>query len=75
MVGRNFWAHPKGGGGWIVHEEGLPDQTSLHSTREDAWAAANERAAELKGEAFLADEEGKIVERRWHGSLPRDITV
>ncbi len=74
MVGRNFWAQPKDGG-WIVHEEGLPDQSSLHDSRDDAWAAANERAAELKGEAFLADEEGNIVERKWHGSLPRDITI
>lgn len=71
MVGRNFWAHPKGSG-WIVHEEGLPDQVTHHATREEAWAAANERAEELKGEAFLANEEGLVLERKWHGSLPRD---
>jgi len=72
MVGRNFWA-VKEGEGWIVREEGLPDQTTRHSTQEEAWATANERAAALQGEAFLADETGEICERKWHGELPRDI--
>ena len=74
MVGRNFWA-VKEGEGWIVREEGLPDQTTRHSSQEEAWAAANERAAALKGEAFLADENGEICERKWHGELPRDIKI
>ena len=74
MVGRNFWA-VKEGEGWIVKEEGLPDQTSRHGSQEEAWAAAQARAAELKGEAFLADENGEICERQWFGELPRDIKI
>jgi hypothetical protein len=74
MVGRNFWA-VKEGDGWIVKEEGLPDQTSRHASEEEAWAAAQERAAELKGEAFLADANGEICDRKWFGELPRDIKV
>jgi hypothetical protein len=73
MVGRNFWAQPQGSV-WIVREEGLPGEASFHACEEEAWAAANERAGELKGEAFLADEDGTVRERRWHGSLPRDMT-
>ena len=72
MVGRNFWAVPADGG-WIVKEEGLPEKATRHSTMDDAWAAANRRAAELKGEAFLQDEDGVICERNWYGELPRDI--
>lgn len=72
MVGRNFWAAPADGD-WIVHEEGLPDQSTRHATMEEAWAAANNRAAALGGEAFLRDAEGGVAERRWHGALPRDI--
>ena len=74
MVGRNFWA-VKDGDVWIVREEGLPEQTTRHSSREEAWKAANDRAAELKGEAFLADENGQVAERRWHGDQPRDIKI
>ena len=74
MVGRNFWA-VKDGAGWIVKEEGLPNQTTSHASEEEAWAAANARAAELKGEAFLADENGEICDRNWYGELPRDITI
>ena len=74
MVGRNFWA-VKGEGGWIVKEEGLPDQTTAHASEEEAWAAAKARAAELKGEAFLADENGEICGREWFGELPRDIKI
>lgn len=71
MVGRNFWA-VKDGADWIVREEGLPDQTTHHANREEAWAAANERAESCEGEAFLQDENGEIADRRWHGKLPRD---
>ena len=74
MVGRNFWA-VKEGGDWIVREEGLPDQTSRHPDRQTAWATAKERAAELQGEAFLADEEGEVEERAWYGEQPRDLGI
>ena len=74
MVGRNFWA-VKDGEGWVVKEEGLPDQTTSHASQEEAWAAANARAAELKGEAFLADENGEVCDRKWYGELPRDIKI
>lgn len=74
MVGRNFWAL-KEGDRWIVREEGLPDQTTSHATEAEAWEVANTRAAELEGEAFLADEEGAIRDRKWHGQQPPDIKV
>jgi hypothetical protein len=74
MVGRNFWAL-KVDDSWIVREEGLPDQTTSHPSCDDAWAAAKERAAECKGEAFLQDEDGTIAEREWFGELPRDIKI
>ena len=74
MVGRNFWA-VKTHGEWVVREEGLPDEITNHPSQEDAWTAAKERAEELKGEAFLADEEGTILEREWFGELPRDIKI
>ena len=73
MVGRNFWAEPKDGR-WIVREEGLPDQTTHHANRDEAWAAANARAASCHGEAFLADDAGDIEDRQWHGQQPRDIS-
>lgn len=72
MSGRNFWA-VKEGGGWSVREEGLPEETTHHANREDAWSIANERAAACEGEAFLQDENGRVVDRQWHGKLPRDI--
>lgn len=71
MSGRNFWA-VKDGDGWIVREEGLPEETTRHSSREDAWAAANARAASCEGEAFLQDANGHVIDRQWHGQLPRD---
>lgn len=71
MSGRNFWAVPDGGG-WIVREEGLPDETTRHATREEAWSVANQRAESCQGEAFLQDDDGAVLDRRWHGRLPRD---
>jgi hypothetical protein len=73
MVGRNFWAvkHPEG---WVVREEGLPDSTTSHTSAEDAWAAARERAAALHGEAFLQDEDGEIRERENFRELPKDFS-
>jgi len=74
MVGRNFWA-VSNAGAWMVYEEGLPDQTTCHADRDEAWAVANERAAACKGEAFLQDAEGNVADRVWHGDLPRDIKL
>ena len=74
MVGRNFWA-VNTSDGWIVREEGLPDQTSRHPDAKEAWAAAKEKAASCKGEAFLQDEDGTIAQREWFGDLPRDIKI
>lgn len=74
MVGRNFWA-VKEEDGWIVREEGLPDRTTRHASRDEAWAAARARAAELQGEAFLADEEGAVCEREYFGRQPPDIKI
>ena len=72
MVGRNFWAVADGDQ-WKVYEEGLPEQTTRHPGQEEAWDAAKARAAELKGEAFLQDADGAVLDRAWFGELPRDI--
>ncbi|SMF69439.1 DUF2188 domain-containing protein [Allosphingosinicella indica] len=72
MSGRNFWA-AQDGDGWVVREEGLPDKTTRHDSREDAWRIANERAAECEGEAFLEGADGGVEDRVWHGKQPRDI--
>lgn len=72
MVGRNFWA-VKQGASWIVREEGLPEETTQHPSLEEAWETANHRAESCQGEAFLQDENGDILDRKWHGDLPRDI--
>ena len=69
MVGRNFWAVADGDA-WKVYEEGLPDQTTHHPNRDEAWAVANERAAELKGEAFLQEADGTLLDRRNHSDFP-----
>ena len=52
MVGRNVWAVADGEE-WMVYEEGLPDQSTRHADRDEAWALANRHAAELKGEGFV----------------------
>ena len=72
MVGRNFWAVADADG-WVVYEEGLPDRTTRHAGRDEAWAVANRRAAELKGEAFLQEADGTLVDRAWYGDFPREI--
>jgi hypothetical protein len=72
MVGRNFWAVADGDQ-WLVYEEGLPDRTTRHADRDEAWAVANRRAAELSGEAFLQAADGSLVDRRHYGAFPREI--
>jgi hypothetical protein len=74
MVGRNFWVVEQGEG-WEVRQEGLPDKTSRHASREEAWAEANARAAEQHGEAFLSDGEGGHSDYRCHRDLPRKIRI
>ena len=72
MVGRNFWAVADGGE-WLVYEEGLPDRTTRHASRDEDWAVANARAAELKGEAFLQEADGALADRRRYGDFPSEI--
>jgi len=72
MVGRNFWAVADAAG-WVVYEEGLPDRTTRHAGRDEAWAVANERAAELKGEAFLQEADGSLSDRRRYSDFPPEI--
>lgn len=72
MVGRNFWAAADGNS-WVVYEEGLPEETTRHADRAEAWAVAQSRAAELQGEAFLKDSDGQVADRHYFGALPRDI--
>jgi len=74
MVGRNFWVVAEGEG-WEVRQEGLPDQTSRHASQEEAWAAANEKAREHHGEAFLSDGEGGHSDYACHRDLPRKISI
>jgi hypothetical protein len=72
MVGRNFWAVADGEA-WVVYEEGLPDRTTRHAGRDEAWAVANARAAELKGEAFLQEADGSLGDRRRYSDFPPEI--
>jgi len=72
MVGRNFWAVADSDG-WLVHEEGLPDRTTRHADRDEAWAVANQRAAELKGEAFLREAGGELLDRKNYSDFPPEI--
>ena len=44
MVGRNFWVVEEDGS-WEVRQEGLPDKTTRHASRDEAWEVANARAA------------------------------
>jgi hypothetical protein len=74
MVGRNFWVVEEKGG-WEVRQEGLPGKTTRHSSREEAWAAANARAGECHGEVFLADGEGGHSDYACHRELPRKIKI
>jgi hypothetical protein len=69
MVGRNFWV-VEDGSGWEVRQEGLPDRTTRHSTRSEAWAEANARASECHGEVFLADGAGGHSDHACHRELP-----
>ena len=74
MVGRNFWAVPADEG-WEVRQEGLPDKTTRHASREEAWETANLRARECHGEAYLGDGAGGCVEQSCYRSLPRKIKI
>lgn len=74
MVGRNFWVVEEGGG-WEVRQEGLPDKTTRHASREEAWEAANARAADCHGEVFLSDGAGGHSDYACHRDLPRKIKV
>jgi len=74
MVGRNFWAVPVEGG-WEVRQEGLPDRTTRHASREEAWRAANRRARDCHGEAYLGDGAGGCVERQCYRVMPRKMKI
>ena len=74
MVGRNFWAVPAGDG-WEVRQEGLPDATSRHASRDEAWEAANARAKQCHGEAYLGDGAGGCAERASHRVMPRKMKI
>jgi hypothetical protein len=74
MVGRNFWVIEQAES-WEVRQEGLPGKTSRHSTREEAWEIANERARDCHGEVFLSDGAGGYNEHACHRSLPRKANI
>ena len=74
MVGRNFWV-AEADGGWEVRQEGLPDKTTRHASRDEAWAAANDRAKACHGEVFLDDGEGGHSDYACHRDLPRKIKI
>ena len=74
MVGRNFWAVPAGEG-WEVRQEGLPDKTTRHKSQEEAWEAANERARDCHGEAYLGDGAGGVAEQKCYRTMPRKMKI
>jgi len=74
MVGRNFWV-VEAQAGWEVRQEGLPDKTTLHPSREEAWSTANARAKACHGEVFLDDGAGGHSDHSCHRELPRKITI
>jgi hypothetical protein len=74
MVGRNFWA-VEAEGGWEVRQEGLPAKTSRHSSREEAWNVANNRARDCHGEAFLSDGEGGHSDHQCHRLMPSKAKI
>lgn len=74
MVGRNFWVIEEGEG-WEVRQEGLPDKTSRHSSREEAWDVANERAGNCHGEVFVSDGAGGYSDYACHRALPRKASL
>lgn len=63
------------GEGWEVRQEGLPDMTSRHPSREEAWAVANERARKEHGEVFLDDGAGGHSDYACHRDLPRKTRI
>lgn len=74
MVGRNFWV-VEDGTGWEVRQEGLPDKTTRHVSREEAWETANARARACHGEVFLSDGQGGHSDYACHRDLPRKMKV
>jgi hypothetical protein len=72
MVGRNFWV-AEAEGAWEIRQEGLPDKTTRHESREEAWAEANARALDCHGEVFLDDGAGGHSDYACHRRLPRKI--
>jgi hypothetical protein len=74
MVGRNFWVAAKDEG-WEVRQEGLPHETTRHSSREEAWEEANLRAADCHGEVFLDDGQGGAADHASHRELPRKMKL
>ena len=74
MVGRNFWVI-EDDEGWAVRQEGLPDKTSRHPSRDEAWQVANERARDCHGEVFVSDGAGGYSDYACHRSLPRKAGI
>jgi hypothetical protein len=74
MVGRNFWVIEQDEG-WEVRQEGLPEKTSRHQSREEAWDVANARARDCHGEVFVSDGAGGYSEHACHRTLPRKARI
>ena len=72
MVGRNFWV-AESEGQWEVRQEGLPEKTTRHESRDEAWALANARARDCHGEVFLDDGAGGHKDYACHRLMPRKI--
>ena len=72
MVGRIFWVGEEDGS-WEVRQVGLPDKTTRHASRDEAWEVANARAAGCHGEVFLDDGQGGHSDYAGHRALPRKI--
>ncbi|MDB5721253.1 MAG: hypothetical protein JWP15_1871 [Alphaproteobacteria bacterium] len=72
MVGRNFWV-AQSAQDWEVRQEGLPDKTTRHASRDEAWIVANQRARDCHGEVFFDDGAGGHSDYACYRELPRKM--
>lgn len=56
--------------GWSVKKAGSSRSTSIHSTQQEAIAAARRIAQNQRTELYIHGRDGRIVERRTYGNDP-----
>lgn len=69
-MAKDYWAGPHPDG-WQVKGAGNSRANSVHSTQDEAWAAARTHARHSGGEAYLQGRNGQIRERNTYGHDPR----